>query len=147
MPITRTPSDVQPFGEAQRVVAADRDQILQAQVADVFQHDRRQVVNVFLHAQRLGFFLAQVRRQRGAAHLRGIGARGMQHRPAGAIDAPRVVAVEGPDIFRIELRSHLQMRQPFPPAANADDLQIHVRGLVDHALDHRVQPGNIAPAG
>ena len=86
-------------------------------------------------------------RQTRAAHLGGIGARGMQDGAAGAVDPSRIVAIEDADIFGIELRSLVEVGQSFPAAANAQHLIIHVRRLIDDALDDGVQAGNISTAG
>ena len=44
-------------------------------------------------------------------------------------------------------RSLPEVGQPFPAAANSQDFIIHVRRLIDDALDDGVQAGNISTAG
>ena len=90
-------------GIAERVVAADGDQIIELQLFDVLQHLRRHVVDSGGDAV-LGVLR---RRKRGAGekpghllHLQRIGAGAVQPRAAGAVDGAGVVAVQREDVAR-----------------------------------------------
>ena len=78
-----------------------------------------------------------------------IDARGVQHRAAGAIDGPRVVAREREDprgVVRAGLGNDVDERGP--AAAQSDDLVLVVaEEAIDEGLDGRVEAGNIAAAG
>src|SRR4029077_4310861 len=63
-------------------------------------------------------------------------------------DGARIGPIERQDIARAA-RGIIQvdMRQPFPPSPDTDHLTTNFTASIDHALDHRVQAGNIPTAG
>jgi len=132
---------------AERVVAADGNQVVQAETRDIVEHDGSEVEVVCVHAQ---FF------QLRGCHVRGrfplldadrIGARSVQYGAAGAVNAARVEAIERAQIKRVEVGAGLHVRQALPAAADADDLEAELGGLVHHGLDDGIETGNVAAPG
>ena len=135
---------------AQGVVPADGNQVIEPQRVDVLQHGLRQVVDRGCDAF-LGGFLGReilaLERRGHLLHLRGIGARAVQVRPAGAVDAPRVLAVQRQDVAGAARRIlQVDMGQAFPAAANANHLAADLASTVYHRLDHGVQSRHVAAA-
>ncbi len=140
------------FGRiAQRVVAPDGDQVFELQLLQILEYLRCQVV------YRAGFSIFRhLRRRKGSAtqkfrhlfHLGRIGAGGVQERAAGAVDRARIAPVQRQNIAR-SARGIIQvdMRQPFPASPDTDHFTTDFTASIDHALDHRVQAGNVTTAG
>ena len=86
-------------GEAQRVVAADGDQATDAERLEIVDHDRGEIVILAVEAQLFQAIGERcVREACDSVHAPGIGARGVQHRAAGAVDGVRVFAGKLADI-------------------------------------------------
>jgi hypothetical protein len=68
------PRAVEHLRVGERVVAADRDEVVDTQLAEVLEHERGQVVDVLADPQRLGARCVQGGRQPRTAHLAGVGA-------------------------------------------------------------------------
>ena len=82
----------------QRVVAADRDEDVHAEVGEVVEDPRREVVQVVADGVARPVGLAHPRRQAGGAHLARVRPRGVEDRPAGPLDRPGVGPVERPEV-------------------------------------------------
>ena len=85
-------------------------------------------------------------RQRRRPHLARVRARAVEHRAAGPVDRPRVVAVEDAHVLGVGLGAASLVGQALPAAADADDLVAELGGAVDDALDDRVEAGHVAAA-
>jgi len=91
----------QDLAEAQRVVAADRDQVVKAELLDVLEDDRREVVDAFLDLE----LLEPIRPDVGGvlpAFICGRWFGGVQPGAAGSIDRAGVGPVERDDVVRVE---------------------------------------------
>ena len=134
------PFFVQPLAVAERVVAADRDEEVEAEEIEVLQDLRRDVVD------RFPVSIVEVERDVGVRQVAGPGPRGMQERaagPAGAVDnllgqLLYAVAVVG-------LRVRDQVDQPGPAAPDADDPVALAQGPDGYGPDRRVRPGTSPP--
>ena len=115
-------------------------------MGDIVEYHGCEVITLVGDAQRFSFLRSQMLRQTRAAYLRGIGARRMQNRSAGAVYSPRVVSIQQTDVIGIECLALPEMREPFPAAADSQHLIIHVRGLIDDALNDCIQPRNVSSA-
>ena len=72
----------------------------------------------------------------------------MQKGAALAVDLARILAVEMHEVIVVETIVQVGMRQAFPAAPNADDIEADFgRRAINDGLDHRVQAGNIAAPG
>ena len=137
------------FGRvAQRVVAADGHQVIQGESLDVLEDRRGDVEHRRGHALLGGFLLGKFlpfQNRRDFLHLGRIGARAMQVGAARAIDGSGILPVEGKNVAGpaggvLEV----DVRQPFPAPANADDLAPDLASAVDHRLDHGIQSWDVA---
>ena len=144
-----TPLSCERLGEAERVVAADGHQVVEAQALDVLEHDGRQVVESSPSVVIVGRLLGgEVRAAAGRARiLPRVGPRGVEHRAAGPVDGPRVDAVEGHDVARVGRARRALVGQALPAAADAEDLVAELGGAVGDALDDAVEAGDVAAAG
>ena len=101
-----------------------------------FEHLFADVVTVRFAAWCLFWESLSAEKRRQLAHLRRIGAAGVQQGAAGAVDGARVVAVQRQNIAFFAGRIvEIEMRQALPAAADADDLAIVLRAAIDHFLD------------
>ena len=133
--------------ERQRVVAADGDEGVDAQLLEVLEDDGREVEAILadlhgVHARRF-----EPRRERPPGHLRGVRPGRVEDRPARPVDRPRVRPIEVAEVFRIERRAGHDVGQALPAATDADDLGPELRGPVGGALDDRIEAGDVAAAG
>ena len=138
-------------GIAQGVVAADGDQVVEAEGLDVLQHLRLVTsktveVTPFLVISFVGnscpsstggsfFILEGLVRE-----LCRIGA-------AGAVDGAGVLAIQRQDVAGAAGRIlQVDVGQAFPAAADADDFAADFAATVDHRLDHGIQTRDVAAA-
>jgi hypothetical protein len=134
-------------GIAQRVVTTDGDERADAQRLEILEHQRGQVVPVVAGGQARGAPVVQPGRERGLAHGRWVGARGVQHRPTGPIDGPRADPIQGAEEAAAVVARRVDVGQPLPAAADAESLPADLAGAVDDALDDRIQARDVAAAG
>ena len=137
-------------GIAERVVAADRDQVVELQLLDIFQHLRRHVVDggsdsAFGILRRRKARAGQKRR--GFLHLERIRAGTVQPGAARAVDGACVLAVQRENVAAdaggiVEI----DVRETFPAAPDAGDLPADLGAAVHHRLDYGIQTGDIAAA-
>ena len=136
----------QALGEGERVVAADRDQRLEMQPLDRADRLRRQVHEPRLvRRRRRG---EQVRGDLARRHGGGVGARGVEDRPAGAVDRARAALGQPHRPLRLRLgavRPGVQQRRPAAPQPP----HFPARVLEDpgQRLDRHVEAGDVAAAG
>src|SRR5579875_3304006 len=101
---------IEPRGVAERVVAADGDQVIEPQPLQISQDLRAEIPGVAALregavGEKIGKFF----------HLRRIGARRMQNGSAEAVDGAGVFAVQGPDVMFDACRIvEVEMGQAFP---------------------------------
>ena len=133
---------VEPHAVAQRVIATDGDQEIDAEPCQGGQHLRRQIVAL------LAVFFLEMGGNGGLFHLAGIGARGVQE---GAAAARRAID----DLFAQDRIScpcchnflaH-DIDQAGPSAADADHLVALAQGADGHGANGGIQSRNIATAG
>ena len=78
-------------------------------------------------------------------HFARIGARGVQHGAAGAVDGAGVVARERANVDGVVVGVG-HVGEAFPAFANADHLAAHFGRAIDDGLDHGIQAGHVAAA-
>ena len=126
---------MQAQGEREGVVAADRDQRVQAESFDHAEHVIRVVAGTLVDASR-----CQERRLVRCLDLGRVRTRGMQERPPRAVDRPHHSGVERQRVGRGALEVvRLGVEQAAPSAPDADDLVPLRRGPVDHRLDRGIR--------
>ena len=127
---------------AQRVVAADGDQVIDAQPLQVLEHLRGHVVDF------VGVFLFQVRRHFRCFHRAGAGARGVQERAARA-PGPVDDLFAQVDVILVVVVIFLSHRfgDALPAAAQANDLVALAQRANRYRTDCRVESGHIAASG
>jgi len=130
----------------ERVVPADHDQVVEAEPGNVLQHHGCEVVDAFGRQVACGGG-GEVRRQAIALHPGRVRARRVQHRPAGAVDGPRVREVERQDVFAIEIGAGRKIRESQPAATDPQHLEAELGRAIHDALDDRVQARNVTAAG
>ena len=91
--------------------------------------------------------LVHPRRQPGGRHLARVRPRGVEDRPAGPLDRPRVDPVERAEVVAGRPGRRPEVGQPFPSPADAEGRVARLRGAVDDALDDGVEAGHVAAAG
>ena len=147
MATSGTPGVDQDLRVRQRVVATDRHEDVDAERLDVVEDVRRQVVDPVVDRVAGTFVLVHPRRQPAGRHLARVRPRGVQDRPAGPFDGPRVDPVERAEVVLGGLVAGPQMGQPFPSAADAEGRVAGLRGAIDDALDDGIEAGHVAAAG
>ncbi len=143
----RDPVAREHLGEAQRVVAADRHEVVEPQAVDVLEHERGQVVEVLAAGVPGGSGGRQPGRQGLAPHLARVRPRGVEPGPAGPVDRPGVGPIEVAEVVGVELRPRSSVGQALPAAADPDDVVAELGRPVDDALDDRIEPGDVAASG
>ena len=131
----------QPHRVAERVVAADRDEVLDAEPFQVLQHLRGKIVALGLVA------FAKMSRHILFLHAAGIGPRRMQEcaaSAAGAIDSffGELLVIVG--IVEIFFANHID--QALPSAAQANDLVPLAQRSNRNRTNRRIQPRDVSPA-
>jgi hypothetical protein len=131
----------------QRVVATDRDQDVHAEVSQVVEDPRGQVVEIVTDRVAGALRLVHPRRQPGRAHLAGVGSRGVQDGATGPLDRPGVDPVERTEVVLGRRIARPQVGEPLPATADAEGGVPDLGGAVDHALDDGVEARDVASAG
>ena len=108
---------------------------------------RSEVVDAVTDGEAGARALVHPRRQTAVAHLARVRPRGVQDRAAGPVDGPGVVAVERPEVVGVGSELRADVGQPFPAAADPEDLVAHLGRAVDDALDDGVEARDVAAAG
>ena len=148
MATSGTPCVVERLGEAQRVVAADGDEVVEAHGLDVLEHDRREVVAVL--ADRASASARSATRWAGSGSrfiLRGLVREVCSQVPAGAVDGARGDAVERHDVLVVERGARPLVGQALPAATDAADLEAQLGRAIRDALDDAVEAGDVAAPG
>jgi hypothetical protein len=134
---------VEPKGERERVVAADRKERREPELA----HHLQDVAGV-IPRPLIVPPVAEERRFVGRHHPRGVRARRVQERPAGPVDRPHDARIERDRVdLDGERVGRVDRQEPAPAAPDPDDLMPLRGGMVDGGLDARVQTRNVAAAG
>ena len=131
----------------QRVIAPDRDQHVDAERFEIVEDARRQVVDPIVGREPSPLLLGHPLRHSGGRHPARVGPGGVQDRPTGALDGPGVDAIERPEVAGVGPVARPDMRQAFPPAADADGRVTGLRGAIDDTLDDGVETRDVASAG
>src|SRR5271156_1003796 len=134
-------------GEAERVVAADGDQAVNAEALEIFEDDGSEVVKFAIEGKFFELVGGDVRGNFVGGDFAGIG--------AGSVQSGAAPAVNGASIFAGELAIEavvagvggIHVGETFPAFANAGDGVTHFSGAVDHGFDYGVQAGDVATAG
>ena len=134
------------LGERERVVATDRHEPIEAERLDVPQDQRSQVVDAVADGEARSLRGIEMHGQPRLLQLLRIRARGVEDRAAGAVDGPRVLTIQRPDVLGVGLGAGPHMRETFPSATDAEHLVAELRRAVDHALDHGIEAGDVAAA-
>jgi len=142
---------VHPLAIAERIVAADGDQHINAQVLQHFQHVFRVVEDLAPALVRVlaDFHALQVGRNAVGEHIAGVGARGVQERAAGAVYRAHALLGERHHpllALLFVLLVNVEIQQPGPAAPDAKNLVTGIFRAIDDLLDARVQAGDIAAA-
>ena len=142
---------VQPRRVGEGVVAADGEEVVEPRALEVREHRARDVVDGAGHAPLRRSAPSgsprpcEVRRE--LLHLGRVRAARVEERAAGPVDGARVVARERQHVPRAARGIvEIEVREPLPPAADADRPRRRGRRPVDDALDDGVQAGDVAPA-
>src|SRR5580704_10398061 len=133
-------------GEAERVVAADGDEAVDAEALQIFDHDGSEVVNFAVE----GEFLQLVGRDVGGNFVGGDFAR----IGAGSVQPGAAAAVNGASIFAGELAVEavvaavglIHVGETFPPFANARDGVTHFGGAIDDGFDYGIKARDVPAA-
>ena len=122
---------VEPRRVTERIVAADGDQVIQLQCFDVLEDAGGHVVCLAVLGKIL---IRQERRQ--LLHFRRIRAAGVQKRTASAVYIAGVLAIQREDVTGgAFLIVEVDVSEPFPAAADADDFAVALRGPVNNAFN------------
>ena len=136
---------VQALAKAERVIAADGDQAVDAQELKVLEHVRRKVAQALVGDVGLGVLrIAQETGNVLGLDLGGIGAAGVQECAARAVDRAHAILVQLQVVLFIRRGIFgVQVQQAAPATSDADDLVTFVHGAIDHCLDAGIQAGDI----
>ena len=140
---------MQALAVAQRVVPADGDERIDAQVLQVVQDVRREVARALV--VRLGVQVLRVAeeiRDVLGADVARFGAAGVEKRAAGAVHRPDALLVERDQVPVETLRIvRVELQEPAPAAPNADNFVAFFDGAVHDGFDAGVEAGDVAAAG
>src|SRR5215469_8097588 len=138
-------------GIAQRVIAANRDQVVESERFDILQYRRSHIVDhagYALLGRFIGFELLALQGGRQLFHLRGIRTRAVQKSSAGAIDRTRVLAIEWKDVPRLASRIvPIEVGETLPPSPDSHDLASDFGSAVNHRFDDGVQSRDVTASG
>src|SRR6266581_8042956 len=134
----------------ERVVAADGDQMFDAEPREVRQHLAGDVprpgCDAALRAER-GWKVVADEMIWQLLHLGRIGAARVQHGAAAPVYGARVVTVQRDDVVGPAGRVlEVHVREGLPTTAEADDLDVVLAAAICHALNDCVETGNVAAA-
>src|SRR6478672_13941729 len=80
-------------------------------------------------------------------HFGRIGAARVQHGAAAPVDGARVFTIQRDDVVGPTGRVlEVQVREGLPTTAETDDLDVVLTAAISHALDDRVEAGDVAAA-
>src|ERR1700692_3819482 len=80
-------------------------------------------------------------------HFGRIGAARVQHRGPATVDGAGVFTIQGDNVVGPAGRVlEVQVREGLPTTAEADDLDVVLTAAISHALDDRVEAGDVAAA-
>src|SRR5664279_1887032 len=130
--------------EAQGIVAAYRDEVVQIELLDVVEDYGREVVHALLDLELLEAIRPDVRRKLAGLHLARVRPGRVQPRAAGAIDRAGIGPIERHDVVRIQAGARLHVGQAFPAAPDAHDLVAKLSCAIDDALDDGIEAGDVA---
>src|SRR6266852_6443320 len=133
---------VQANSIAERVIAADGDERINAEPGEILEDFGSEVV--FLG----GELVLEMRRDAGLGHPAGIGTGRMEKGAAGAAGAINGLFVEKEEVVGVVviLRAD-HVHEAGPAVANADDLVAFANGAKSDAADGGIETGNIAASG
>jgi len=127
---------------AKRVIATDRDEVVDAEPIQVFQNFRGQVVLLGVVGG------LQMNRNAGLLYLAGIGAGAMQEGAAGAAGAVDQILRQHLEVFAIVVVFFADnVDQSRPAAADANHFAALAQRADGYRADGRVQAGHIASTG
>src|SRR6266404_6348703 len=136
---------------AERVVAADGDQVFDAEPRKVRQHLLGEVPRLGRKAAlgTQGDWNIVADEMIGQLLYFGrIDAARVQHGAAAPVDSASVFTVQRVNVVRPAVRVlKVQVRERLPTAAQTDDLDAVLTAAVSHALDDCVEAGNVAATG
>src|SRR5690606_23271839 len=125
------PFTVQAFAEAERVVAADGDQAIDAQEFQVAQHVRSEVEDALLIGRHRILRIAQEVGHILGLDLGRVGAAGVQKRATGAVDRAYLVLVELAEaVVKGRWFGRVEMKKTAPTTANTH----HFVAFVDRTV-------------
>ena len=137
-------------GIAESVVAADGDQVVEAEGLDVLEHAGVMSKTVDGDAL-LGGLACGNSALRGSAGASssstGLVRELCRIRAAGAVDRAGILAIQRQDVARAARRVlQVDVRQAFPAAADADHLAADLAAAIDHRFDDGIQTRDVAAA-
>ena len=132
---------VEPVAVAERIVPADRNQVVQPQEFDVLEDVWRDVVDV------IGVAVGQMRRNHGLGQVARAGAGRMQERASGP--SRTVHHLLGQDLVALRvvgIRLRNDVHQTGPTAADPDHAVPFAHGADGHGADGGIEAGDVAAA-
>src|SRR5580698_2713921 len=133
-------------GEAERIVAADGDQAIDAEALKIFYDDRSEVVKFAVEGKFLQLVGGDVRGDFVGGDFTWIGAGSVQPGAAAAVDGTRIFAGELTIEARFAGIGVIHIGEAFPAFADAGDGAPHFGGAVNYRFDHGIQAGDVAAA-
>src|SRR5882724_1745472 len=134
----------------ERVVAADGDQVFDAEPRKVGQHLAGEVPRLSRAAApgtRGNWDIVADEMTGQPLYFGRIDAARVQHGAAAPVDGASVFTVQRHEVVRPAGRVlEVQVREGLPPTAETDDLDVVLTAAISHALDDRVEAGDVAAA-
>ena len=148
-PPDAAPSKKMTFPNPMLVVISGPSGVGKSTIVAVLAHDHPQVVPIVTGRVAGNIGLRQTRWEPVTGHAARVGTRGVEDGAAGAVDGTRAAAVQRSDVLGRGTAIGLQggVGQTLPAAADAQHLVADLGRPVHHALDDRVEPRHVTPAG
>jgi hypothetical protein len=145
------PELVESGGVAERVVAADCNQVVEAEFFQVLEH----VLAHVEHRRRDALFrelglrkIDALNEVRDLLHLGGIRSAGVEERTARPVDGPRILARQGKNVAgHAGGIVEVDVRESFPASSDAGYFDAVIAGSVRDVLDDRIETWDIAATG
>ena len=137
----RHPLLVQVDAVGKGVITANGDHRVNAEVLDIGQHLRSEIVDI------IGIAVPEVIGKRGLRHMRRTGARAVEEGPAGAANLVDDFLGQVDHVVRAVFAVAVDLDQTGPATADPEDPEAFAKGPHSDRTDGRVEPGDITTPG
>ena len=113
----------------------------------MIEDEGRQVVDAVVLGEARPCGHVQPGRQAGGSHLPRVRSRGVEDRASRPVDGAGVRPIERSHVLGVDPDVRSDVGQPLPAATDAEHVVAGLGRAVHHALDDRIETGDVAAAG